>query len=151
MQKVRKPSRHPFAPFAPPLLQGFRKIALQVEKPFMSSRPWLKALKATIRERGTDTDETQEKAAEALSLEGCERCESPADVPPSVVDIQPAEKLPDSWGEEERRLIDADWKPKKRSGKIIWERPDNGFYVSKEIAVHFLACVLTRRARDWRR
>ena len=38
-----------------------------------------------------------------------------------------------------RRLLDADWKPKVSfGGKVIWERPDNGFYCSEESALHFL-------------
>src|SRR5215212_4358748 len=63
----------------------------------MSGKPWLEALKATMRERGTDTDETAEKMSEALSLEGCERCNAPAEVPPAV-DTQTAEEVRDSWG-----------------------------------------------------
>jgi hypothetical protein len=103
----------------------------------MSGRPWLEALKVTMRERGADTDETLEKTPETLPSKGCERCESPADGPTPVVDVQTAEKLSGSWGEEERRLIAAGWKPKVRGGKIIWKRPDNGFYVSQEVSIHF--------------
>jgi hypothetical protein len=48
----------------------------------MSGRPWLEALKVTIRERGTHTEKLSEKILEALPSERCERCESPTDVPP---------------------------------------------------------------------
>lgn len=37
-----------------------------------------------------------------------------------------------------RKLQAAGWKPKGRLGKTIWERPDNGFYVSEEIALILL-------------
>ncbi len=37
------------------------------------------------------------------------------------------------------RLSEAGWKPKKSfGGVVIWERPDNGFYVSEEIALRML-------------
>jgi len=85
----------------------------------MSGRPWLQALKATIRERSTDTDGLPEEISESLLPEGCERCKSPAGVPTPVVDIESAEKVASSWGEEERRLIAARWEPKERCGKII--------------------------------
>ena len=66
----------------------------------MSTRPWLEALKATIRERSADTDGLTEKISESLSPEGCERCESLADVPTPVVDSRhSAEKVRGSWGE----------------------------------------------------
>ena len=104
----------------------------------MSGRPWLEALKDTVREGSASTDETQKKISEALPSEGCERCESPADVPPPVVDMQIAEKVGDSWGEEERRLIAAGWKSKERGGLIIWANSETGFYFSQEIALHHL-------------
>jgi hypothetical protein len=37
-----------------------------------------------------------------------------------------------------RKLRAADWKPKERCGKTIWESPNNGFYYSQEMAAHFL-------------
>lgn len=101
----------------------------------MSGTPWLEALKDTVREGNARTDETQKKISEALSSEGCE---SPADVPPPVVNMQIAEKVGDSWGEEERRLIAAGWKPKERGGLIIWTHPESGFYFSQEMALHHL-------------
>jgi hypothetical protein len=104
----------------------------------MSDRPWLDALKATMRERGADTDKPPEKILEALPSEGCERCESPADVPPPLVDMQTAEKIRGSWGEEERRLIVAGWKPKERGGRLIWANPETGFYCSQEVALRRL-------------
>jgi hypothetical protein len=104
----------------------------------MSARPWLEALKATIRERRADTNETPEKSSEILPPEGCERCKSPVDVPSPVVDTQSAEKVRASWGEEECRLIAAGWKPKERGGLVIWANPKTGFYYSQEVALHLL-------------
>jgi hypothetical protein len=41
--------------------------------------------------------------------------------------------------ENARRLLKAGWKPKVSfGGKVIWERPGNGFYYSEEAAI----CVL---------
>ncbi len=40
---------------------------------------------------------------------------------------------------EVRKLLSADWEPKERCGKLIWRHPDNGFYYSQEMAVHFLS------------
>ena len=39
---------------------------------------------------------------------------------------------------ERRKLEEAGFKPKERCGKTIWQRPDNGFYVSEEIALYCL-------------
>ena len=39
---------------------------------------------------------------------------------------------------ETQRLLAVGWEPKKRSEKIIWKQPDNGFYYSQEMAAHFL-------------
>jgi hypothetical protein len=104
----------------------------------MSGRPWLEALKVTIRERGTHTEKLSENILEALPSEGCERCECPADVPPPLVDTQTAEKVRGSWGEEERRLIAAGWEPKERGGLVIWANPETGFYCSQEVALYRL-------------
>jgi hypothetical protein len=105
----------------------------------MNGRPWLEALKVTIRERGADTEKPSEKILEALPSEGCERCECPADVPPLLVDTQTAEKVRGSWGEEERRLIAAGWEPKERGGLVIWAKnPETGFYYSLEGALYRL-------------
>ena len=112
----------------------------------MSGKPWLEALKATMRERGTATDETPEKTSEALSLEGCERCNTPAEVPPAV-DTQTAEEVRDPWGEHERRLMAAGWKPKERGDLVIWANPDTGFYCSQEVALYRLE---TREATTFR-
>ncbi len=35
-------------------------------------------------------------------------------------------------------LLEAGWKPKVRLGRTIWRRPDNGFWVSQEMALHML-------------
>jgi hypothetical protein len=104
----------------------------------MSGRPWLEALRGTIRVRSPDTEETPEKMSEALPSEGCERCESLADGPTPVVGIRTAEKEGGLWEEEERRLIATGWKPKERGGLVIWANPETGFYVSQEVALHRL-------------
>lgn len=104
----------------------------------MSARPWLEALKGTIRERSADTGETPEENTEALPLEGCKRCESLGDAPPPALDIRVAEKVRSSWGEEERGLMAAGWKPKERGGLVIWANPETGFYCSQEVALHRL-------------
>ncbi len=39
---------------------------------------------------------------------------------------------------EGRRLDAAGFKPKERGGKIIWQRPDTGFWVSQEMALLLL-------------
>ena len=36
------------------------------------------------------------------------------------------------------KLSAAGWEPKERCGKVIWKRPDNGFYFSQEMASHLL-------------
>ena len=41
-------------------------------------------------------------------------------------------------GPQARKLLTASWKPKERCGKIIWQRPHNGFYYSKEVSLHLL-------------
>ena len=104
----------------------------------MSGRPWLETLKATMRERHADTDTPPEKISETLPSEGCERCESLPDEATPVVDVRTDEKVRGSWGEEERRLIAASWKPKERGGLIIWANPETGFYFSQEVALHRL-------------
>jgi hypothetical protein len=41
--------------------------------------------------------------------------------------------------ESARRLLKAGWKPKVSfGGKVIWERPDTGFWVSEQMALHLL-------------
>ena len=104
----------------------------------MSGRPWLEALKTTIRERSADPDETQENKSETLPLEGCERCKSLSNVLTPVADVRTTEKVHGPWGEEERRLIAAGWKPKERGGLVIWANPETGFYCSQEVALHRL-------------
>ena len=37
-----------------------------------------------------------------------------------------------------RKLKAAGFNPKARGGKIIWQRPDTGFWVSQEMALHLL-------------
>ena len=41
-------------------------------------------------------------------------------------------------GPEDRRLQAAGFELKESGGKIIWERPDTGFWVSQETALHHL-------------
>ncbi len=104
----------------------------------MSGRPWLEALKTAVIERDADASLPPAKVSEALPSEGCERCESPGKVSPPVVDMQTAEEVRGSWGKEERRLIAAGWKPKKRGGFVIWANPEASFYYSQEVALHRL-------------
>jgi hypothetical protein len=37
---------------------------------------------------------------------------------------------------EARTLVAAGWEPKIRLARTIWERPDTGFWVSQEMALH---------------
>jgi len=39
---------------------------------------------------------------------------------------------------DSRKLKAAGFEPKARGGKIIWQRPDTGFWVSQEMALHLL-------------
>ncbi|PLS82605.1 MAG: hypothetical protein CYG60_24070 [Actinobacteria bacterium] len=39
---------------------------------------------------------------------------------------------------KQRALEEAGFKPKERCGKTIWQRPDTGFWVSQEMALHLL-------------
>jgi len=114
------------------------KIALHEEEFPMSDRPWLEALKDTMRKHSADTNEPPEENLEALPLGGCERCESPANELVLVVEVQTTEEISDPWGEEEHRLIAAGWKPKERGGLVIWAHPKTGFYYSQEVALHRL-------------
>ena len=100
--------------------------------------PYASDYLSVLKEFGAHTEERSEKILEALPSEGCERCESPADVPPPLVDTQTAEKVRGSWGEEERRLIAAGWEPKERGGLVIWANPETGFYYSQEVALYRL-------------
>jgi len=52
--------------------------------------------------------------------------------------IQIPEKVRGPWGEEERKLINAGWKPKERGGLVIWANPETDFYYSQEMALHHL-------------
>lgn len=104
----------------------------------MSGRPWLTALKTTVRKQGAGTYKPSEKISETLPLEGCERCESPADAPTPDDGFRTFEKVRNSWREEECGLIAAGWKPKERGGLVIWANPETGFYYSQEVALRRL-------------
>jgi hypothetical protein len=54
----------------------------------------------------------------------------------SVRDVQTVRPI--HLDHEGRRLEAAGFKPKERGGKIIWQRPDTGFWVSHEMALHLL-------------
>ena len=57
----------------------------------------------------------------------------------TLTDIQFAQQSrPIHLDPEGRRLEAAGFEPKERGGKIIWQRPDTGFWVSQEMALHFL-------------
>lgn len=48
--------------------------------------------------------------------------------------------------ENARRLLKVGWKPKVSFGeKVIWERPENGFYYSEEAAICVLELVQSAR------
>jgi hypothetical protein len=102
----------------------------------MSGRPWLEAPKATMREQGADADKSPEKTLEALPPERCERCKRLADAPTPSDDLRTIPKVHGSWGEEERRLMDAGWKPKERGGRLILANSETGFYCSQKVALH---------------
>jgi hypothetical protein len=50
----------------------------------------------------------------------------------------PTEPEPKTDTEDARRLLEAGWKPKASFGRVIWERPDTGFWVCEEVALYFL-------------
>jgi hypothetical protein len=50
-------------------------------------------------------------------------------------------------GPEGRKLQSAGFELKERAGKIIWERPDTGFFVSQEMALHPLKRESTEEGR----
>jgi hypothetical protein len=54
-------------------------VRREIEEPFMSGRPWLEALKATVKEHGAEAEEISERIPEPLPSEGCERCKRPID------------------------------------------------------------------------
>src|SRR5215203_2160501 len=58
----------------------------------------------------------------------------------SEEDLNPAEAgcTRNTADPETCKLFAARWEPKERCGKTIWRHPDNGFYFSQEMAVHFL-------------
>ena len=57
----------------------------------------------------------------------------------AVAGIQPVcHNRPIHLGPEDRRLQAAGFELKERGGKIIWERPAIGFWVSQETALHHL-------------
>jgi hypothetical protein len=57
----------------------------------------------------------------------------------AVAGIQPMRhNRPIHLGPEGRRLQSAGLEPIERGVKIIWERPDMGFWVSQDMALHLL-------------
>lgn len=48
---------------------------------------------------------------------------------------------------EDRRLQSAGFELKECGGKIVWERPDTGFFVSQEMALHPLNRESTEEGR----
>ncbi len=48
------------------------------------------------------------------------------------------ENRPIHLDSEGRKLVAVGFEPKERGGKIIWQRPDTGFWVSQEMALHLL-------------
>ena len=57
----------------------------------------------------------------------------------AVAGIQPVRhNRPIYLGPEDRGLQSVGFELKERGGKIIWERPETGFCVSQEMALHLL-------------
>jgi hypothetical protein len=135
VRKVQKVCKSDFRTFCTPITLRVQKDARRGEEPCMSSRPWLEAMKVTMREGSVGTDGTPEKILETLPSEGCERRESPTDELDLAVEDQIVEKVCGTWGEEERGLIGAGWEPKERGGVVIWANPETGFYSSQEAAL----------------
>ena len=73
VRKVQKGYKSDFCTFRTPITLRVQKDALRGEEPCMSSRPWLEAMKVTMREGSMGTDGTTEKILETLPSEGCER------------------------------------------------------------------------------
>ena len=69
----------------------------------------------------------RDEARQELPESRCEEDGAAAVLPVSSVDY--------------RRLEEAGFRPKVSfGGKVIWERPDTGFWISREMALHFLEC-----------
>jgi hypothetical protein len=57
----------------------------------------------------------------------------------AVTDVQTMrQSRPIQLDSSGRKLEAAGFQPKERDGKIIWQRPDTGFWVSQEMALHLL-------------
>jgi hypothetical protein len=50
-------------------------------------------------------------------------------------------------GPEDRKLQSAGFELKEHAGKIVWERPDTGFWESQEMALHPLKRESTKKGR----
>jgi hypothetical protein len=73
------------------------------------------------RRKSSHRDEAKQELPESR----CEEAAAPAVFPVSSAD--------------HRRLEATGFKPKVSfGGKVIWERPDTGFWLSQEMALHFL-------------
>ena len=59
-----------------------------------------------------------------------------SDAVTNVQTVRPSR--PVHFGPEGRKLEAAGFEPKERGGKIIWQRPDTGFWVAQEMALHLL-------------
>src|SRR5829696_3927796 len=77
-----------------------------------------------LRALRTGAKPHREAGGQDLSVSRCQDDESPVVLP-----------LTDGRA---RRLEAAGWKHKWRSGLTIWERPDTGFWISQEMALHLL-------------
>jgi hypothetical protein len=54
----------------------------------------------------------------------------------AATDVQTVrQSRPVHFDPEGRKLEAAGFKPKERGGKVIWQRPDTGFWVSQEMAL----------------
>jgi len=101
----------------------------------MNGRPWLEALKGTLREEFIDFEKDPDETPSFHPEQRRKRYESHANKASSVGGRWIAHAM---QGEDERRLQTASWTLKERLGELIWQSPDNGFYYSWEIALHSL-------------
>src|SRR5215217_998338 len=90
---------------------------------------WLLALVVYVVFVVTEARDGGTALVDYLEIARRARKQEPRSAP--VADLQ-------ATGPQARKLLTASWKPKERCGKIIWQRPDNGFYYSQEMASHFL-------------
>jgi len=79
------------------------------------------------------------RRSKARRRESSNRDEAKQDLPESRCEVDRAPAGLPVLSADHQCLKEAGFKPKISFGeKIIWERPDTGFYVSQEMALHLL-------------